>query len=132
MNLRRWSHSEIEYGRKLLHSGMDGARTGRDAFLHGKPFTPFVSESARKALKPAALGAYVGMFLGAVQGNFGGGEGSVAKVLLLGVLGGMIGFGLAVAWEGRELAESATSEALRNIHKVRDEHWVEKHPVAYA
>jgi len=74
----------------------------------------------------------VGMFLGAVQGNFGGGEGSVAKVLLLGVLGGMIGFGLAVAWEGRELAESATSEALRNIHKVRDEHWVEKHPVAYA
>jgi hypothetical protein len=131
MNLRKWSHSEIEYGRKLLHSGIDGARTGSDAFLHGERFAPFVNESAHKAVKPAALGAYLGMFLGALGSDFVV-EGSVAKILLLGLLGGAIGFGMAMAWEGRELAESASSAALRNIHKARDEHWVEKHPVAYA
>jgi hypothetical protein len=30
------------------------------------------------------------------------------------------------------LTESAARGALRNIHKVHDEHWVEKHPIAYA
>ncbi len=131
MDLRDWTNSEIEYGRKLLDSGIDGARTGRDTFLHGRPITPFVSDSARKALKPSVVGAYLGMCLGALGSKSDEEEGSIAKILLLGLLGGAIGFGTAMAWESRELAESAASEALRNIHKVRDEHWVEKHPVAF-
>jgi hypothetical protein len=131
MDLRKWSNSEIEYGRKVLDSGIEGIRSGRDAFLEGNPFTPFLNESARKALKPAALGACVGGFLGAL-GAGPENHRSIGKMLIFGLLGGAIGFSTAMAWEGRRLAEIAASEALRNIHKVRDEHWVEKHPVAYA
>lgn len=49
-----------------------------------------------------------------------------------GFVGGAIGFGLGIAWENRRLTESITSGALRNISKVRDEHWLESHPIDYA
>jgi hypothetical protein len=40
MNLREWSESEVEYGRKVLNSGLAGARSGQEAFLNGRPLTP--------------------------------------------------------------------------------------------
>lgn len=132
MDLRKWSDSEREYGRKIVDSGLEGARTGRDEFLHGRPLAPFVQQSAKKALKPAALGACLGICVGALECGLNSEERSIGKILLFGLLGGAIGFGAGAMWESRELAESAASGALRNIHRVRDEHWVEKHPIAYA
>src|ERR1051326_2959998 len=55
MLLSEWSKSEAEYGRRVLNSGLEGARSGREAFLNGRPLTPFFRESFQKALKPAAL-----------------------------------------------------------------------------
>jgi hypothetical protein len=49
-----------------------------------------------------------------------------------GFMGGAIGLGLGIAWNGRCLTESITSSVLRNIAKVRDEHWLESHPIDYA
>src|SRR5690349_19846072 len=57
MDLREWSKSNAEYGRELLHSGIEGARSGGEAFLHGEPLAPFLSHSVRRALKPAVVGA---------------------------------------------------------------------------
>jgi hypothetical protein len=128
MDLREWSKSEVEYGRKVLGSGLEGARLGREEFLNGRSLTPFLNESVRKALGPAAIGVCVGV-LGSGLGN---GNRSVGRMLLFGLLGGAIGFGTGVAWESRHLTASAAREGLRSIHKVRDEHWLEKHPVAYA
>jgi hypothetical protein len=128
MDLRKWSKSEVEYGREILDSGLEGVRSGREAFLDGRPLTPFLNESVRKALTPAALGACVGALI-SFPGNR---DRSIGRMLVFGLLGGAIGFGTGLAWESRGLTESAASGALRNIHKVRDEHWVEKHPVAYA
>jgi len=128
MDLRKWSKSEVEYGRKVLDSGLEGARAGRDAFLEGKPAAPYLHESVRKALKAAVVGACVG----ALSGVPGKREKSFGRMLVFGLLGGAISFATDLAWESRELTESAAGAALRNIHKVRDEHWVEKHPVAYA
>jgi len=128
MELRKWSNSEIEYGRKVMGSGLDGFRSGGEAFLHGEALAPFLGESARKAITPAALGACLGA-LASLPGNE---HGSISRMLLFGLLGGAIGFGAGLAWESRGLSESAAAEAFRNIHRVRDEHWVEKHPVAYA
>jgi hypothetical protein len=128
MDLRKWSKSEVEYGRKVLDSGLEGVRSGREAFLEGKPLTPFLHESVRKGLKAAAAGAC----LGALSGYPGKGHRSIGRILGFGLLGGAIGFGVAVAWATRRLTESAADAALRNVHRVRDEHWVEKHPVAYA
>lgn len=128
MGLRTWSRSEVEYGRKVLNSGLEGARSGREAFLCGKPLTPFLSESVRKAWKPAAIGAGIGV-LGSCSGSQ---RNSIGRVLSFGLLGGAVGFGAGVVWQNRRLVASATRYALQNIDKVRDEHWLEQNPIDYA
>jgi hypothetical protein len=128
MGLREWSKSEVKYGRKVLGSGLEGARSGREAFLNGRPFTTFLGESVRAALKPAALGACIG-FLSCYPGNR---RRSIGKGLALGWLGGAIGFGAGIAWTNRRLTASMASDARRNIGRVRDERWLEGHPIDYA
>jgi hypothetical protein len=127
MDLQKWSKSEVEYGKKVLNSGLEGARSGEEAFLHGNPPTPYLTDSVRRALVPAAVGACLGA-LSSVPGN----DRSIGRMLVFGLLGGLIGFSSGMTWESRALTESAVHGALQNVHKVRDEHWVEKHPVAYA
>jgi hypothetical protein len=128
MDLGKWSKSQADYGREILHSGLEGARSGGEAFLHGEPLTPFLSEFVRSALKPAAVGAFIGV-LGSYPGKR---ERSVARALAYGLLGGAIGLGAGVAWESRRLSASVAGGALRNIGRARDEHWLTKHPIDYA
>jgi hypothetical protein len=49
-----------------------------------------------------------------------------------GLVGGAIGFMASLIWENRRFTASVVSGALKNIGKVRDEHWLEKHPIDYA
>jgi len=128
MDLRKWSKMNAEYGRELLHSGIEGARSGGEAFLNGESFAPFFGESVRSALKPAALGACLGV-LGSYSGYR---EKSISRALACGLLGGAIGLGAGVAWESRRLSASIADGALKNIGRVRDEHWLTKHPIDYA
>jgi hypothetical protein len=128
MNLSSWSQSEVEYGRKVLSSGLAGARSGQEAFLHGKPFTPFLCNVIRNASTPAAVGAIFGL-LGSLPG---GRHPSVKRTIGFGFLGLAIGFGVGIVWQGRGLAACAANGALRNIGRVRDEHWLESHPIDYA
>ena len=128
MDIRKWSKVNAEYGRELFHSGIEGARSGGEAFLSGDSPAPLLSESVRSALKPAVLGACLGV-LGSRPGS---GEKSVSRALAYGLLGGVLGFGAAVVWESRCLAASVAGGALKNIGKVRDEHWLTKHPIDYA
>jgi len=128
MDLRKWSLSNLDYGRKVLNSGLDGARSGREAFLHGRPLTPFLSESLHDAWKPAAIGACIGL-LGSHPGNR---HKSMGRAFACGVLGGVIGFGAGIVWNSRRLTASVANGALRNIGRVRDEHWLERHPIDYA
>jgi hypothetical protein len=127
MGFRQWSKTEVEYGRRVLNSGLEGARSGREAFLDGRSLTPFLSDSVRNALKPAALGAVLG-----VLGGFSGNHRSVGKTLAFGLLGAAIVFGAGLAWESRDLTANAAASAWKNIRKVRDEHWFETHPIDYA
>jgi hypothetical protein len=128
MDLGKWSKSQAEYGRELLHSGFEGARCGGEVFLHGEPLTPFLSESVRSALKPAALGACIGV-LGSCPGSR---QRSIGRALVYGLLGAAIGVGASVAWESRRLTASVAGGALKNIGRVRDEHWLTNHPIDYA
>jgi len=130
MSLRSWSRSSADYGRKMLNSGLDGARSGREAFLNGEPLTPFLSESIRSALKPAVIGACLGA-LGSYP-NSRHTRSSIGKVFAYSFLGGAIGFGAGVAWESRRFTASVAAGALKNMEKVSDEHWLEKHPIDYA
>ena len=98
MKLREWSQSEVEYGRKVLHSGLAGARTGRETFLNGKPFTPFLSDAAKNASTAAAIGALVGVLVSQRRNRE-----SACKTAVLGFLGSMIGLGLGMAWQNRQV-----------------------------
>lgn len=128
MNWQERSKSSVDYGRKLLDSGVEGARNGQEEFLHGEPVAPFLGESLRKALKPAALGACLG-----VLGSYPGKRPTTAsRVFAFGLVGAAIGFSTGVVWESRRLGASVISGALKSICRVRDEHWLESHPIDYA
>ncbi len=128
MDLRKWSKANADYGRRLLDSGIEGARSGEEAFLNGKSLTPFLGESVRSALKPAAFGACIG-----VLGSYAGyRQKSITRTLAYGLLGGAIGLGAGVVWESRRLTACVAGSALKNIGRVRDEHWLIKHPIDYA
>src|SRR4051794_24921883 len=103
MHVSEWSRSEVEYGRRVLNSGLEGVRSGREAFLGGRPLTPFFRESFRNALKPAALGACVGVLTGCPQN----GRRSMGRMLASGLFGGLIGFTAGIVWETRFLTASA-------------------------
>jgi hypothetical protein len=128
MDLREWSKSNSDYGRRLLDSGIEGARSGEEAFLDGESLTPFLTESVSSALIPAALGACIGV----LSSYPGYREKSITRALVYGLLGGAIGLGAGLAWESRRLTASVAGGALRNIGRVRDEHWLSKHPIDYA
>jgi len=128
MELRNWSKSEVEYGRKVLNSGLAGARSGREAFLNGRPLTPFLSRAVRNASRPAAAGAILGV-LGSYPGDR---HRSANRALAFAILGGAIGLGVSVAWQSRRFTASVANGVLKNIGRVRDEHWLERHPIDYA
>jgi hypothetical protein len=120
------ANSNTGYGRKLFHAAVDGARSGGEEFLHGKPLTWFLDESFQNAWKPAAIGLCLGL-LGACPAYQRRVRG---RMLLLGILGGIIGFGTGMA--NRKLAASVASGAWEHVSKVRDERWLEENPIDYA
>src|SRR5690348_13294319 len=102
MNINSWLTPNLEYGRKLLRSAVDGAHRGEEEYLRGKSLHLFVDKSAWQALKPAAVAGFIGV-LGAYSGQR---RRSPARALTCGVLGGTIAFGAALAWESRGLTAS--------------------------
>ena len=128
MNQAKWSKSNTDYGRELLNSGLEGARSSREAFLSSKPLGSFLAESVHYALKPAALGACIGV-LGGYRGYR---QKSIIRSLAYGLLGGVIGLGASLAWKSRRFTASVAGGAMRNMGKVRDERWLTKHPIDYA
>jgi hypothetical protein len=128
VSVSEWSKTSLDYGKKLLDSGLEGARTGEGEFLQGEPLAPFLEESARLALEPATIGVFLGV-LGSCAGN---GQRSTTRTLVYGLLGGAIGFGVGLAWSSRRLTASVAEQAFRSMNKVRDEHWLENNPIDYA
>jgi hypothetical protein len=61
MGVREWSKGNFEYGRKVLNFGLEGAHSGREAFLEGRPLTPFFRESICNAWTPTVIGACLGV-----------------------------------------------------------------------
>ena len=68
MSFTQWKKSSANYSSKLLHSGLEGAHSGGDAFLGGRPLSPFLNETARHAAAAAAIGVGIGL-LGAFSAN---------------------------------------------------------------
>lgn len=128
MNLAALLKPNEGYGRKLFRSALEGAHSGEEAYLHGKPFTGFVDESARNALKPAILAACLGL----LGGYTGYRHRSPGRAMAYGVLGGTIGFSVGLAWQSWGLTASIASAAWKKIGRTRDEHWLDQNPIDYA
>jgi hypothetical protein len=127
MSVHTWMKSNADYSRKLVHSAVEGACSGEEAFLHGQPLPEFAAMSTRCALRPAALGALIG-----IVGSVSGRKRHPARMLAYGFLGGAIGFAAGFVWQSRELVENVALTAWNRIGNVRDEHWFEKNPIDYA
>ena len=127
MSVHTWMKSNADYSRKLVNSAVEGACSGEESFLHGEPLSEFAAMSTRCALRPAAVGALIGLVGSACAGRRHPG-----KMLAYGFVGGVIGFAAGFAWQTRELVENVAVTAWNRIDKVRDEHWFEKNPIDYA
>jgi len=120
--------SQIRYGRELLKSGVSGLSNGRDAHLNGRPLSDVLGRSARASLGLATLGACAGLLRYYLPAR----RARVAQTLACGLLGGAFGFLAGFGWKTRDLAESMTRSAARQMGTVRDQHWLDRHPIDYA
>jgi len=128
MNTQHSLESQIRYGRELLKSGVSGLNRGRDAHLNGRPLSDVLAESARASLGLATLGACAGLLRYYLPTR----RGRIAKTVACGLLGGAFGFLAGFGWKTRELTESMSRSAAEQIGTVRDQHWLETHPIDYA
>lgn len=128
MCAQRTFESRISYGRELVKSGVSGLTTGRDAHLNGRPLADVLSESARASLGLATLGACAGLLRYYLPAN----RARLAKTVACGLIGGAFGFLAGFGWKTRDLAESMTHSAAKQMGVVRDQHWLADHPIDYA
>src|SRR5215472_279209 len=115
----------FRYGRSLANSGAQGLRRGREAYLNGRPLAAVLSEKARASLGLAAGGACAGLMQCLISNRRRHVPASLA-------LGSVIGFFAGFTWKSRDLAGSMIEGAARGIGTVRDQHWLERHPIDYA
>jgi len=128
MTLYKWSKSELEYGRRILNSGLKGARSGGEAFLKEQPTAHLFSESAKHALRFGAVGACVGAIASLPDQR----NRSLCRTLTSGFVGGLLAFGVGLAWSSRHLLGSVLRGALKDVDNTLDAHWVETHPIDFA
>lgn len=117
--------SEAVYAREIVKAGFDAATSTRKTPGENSPSLARVSQGA---LAPAALGAAV-----AILGVYLARKGRSGNAAVVGgLVGCALGFTGGVAWGTRARTRVAARNALHNVQAVRDAHWLEKNPVAYA
>jgi hypothetical protein len=132
MSLLQWFESNVEYARKLASSGVEGAGRGREEFLQGESAGPFLSEAARQALAPAAIGVCLGTLGSCLSRSASSSNRKRAgRTVAYGLVGGVIGFGAGLIWRTRGLAANVARRGFENTRPVRDERWLERHPINY-
>ncbi len=124
----QWLKSNVDYGRKLLLAGLDGARSNREQALGGKPATLVLSRSATQAWMPTILGACAG----AVSTQLCHKQKAVNGTTVLGaLLGAAVGFTTGLAWNTRHVTQVLARGAMKATTPVRDAHWLARNPVNY-
>jgi len=114
--------SEVIYARDIVKAGLDAT-----ASLGAEP-APDLARVSQSALGFAILGASIGAL-----GVYLGRKGRLGNTAILGsVVGGALGFTSGVAWATRDQTKRYYQAATHNVQGVRDAHWLEKNPVAYA
>jgi DNA-binding transcriptional LysR family regulator len=122
------SHTNsIEYGRKLIHAGVTGIRTGHSEFDAHKAHA-LVTRSAEESLRLALAGACLGVVPGCLLAR----RSRAGSAALFGVLGSVLGFVTAFSWKTRSLSSTLAHSAFKEVRRTKDEHWLENNPIDYA
>ena len=128
MKVTDWVEENLDYGRKLVSSGLEGAHAGGEAALGEERIPEVLLQSAPSSVGLAALGAGLGVLC-----SYLGNKRKMSKeAALFGILGGLTGILIGVGWSTRHVANGCAVGAMRNIKSARDEHWLENHPIDYA
>lgn len=119
--------STVEYGRKLIHAGVNGVRSGHTEFDPDKAHA-LVTRSAEEAARMAFAGACLGVVPGCLLAR----RSRTSTALLFGVAGSVLGFVVAFSWKTRSLSSTLAHSAMKEISRVQDDHWLERNPIDYA
>lgn len=128
MTFRETFKDNIEYGRKLVNSGLEGVQEGGREGLRGQSLPEVVLDSAKDSWALVAIGAGVGVLASYLANK----RKLTPQVALFGVLGGVLGFSIGLSWGTRHVTGGAARGAMRKINATRDEHWLENNPIDYA
>jgi hypothetical protein len=128
MNIGDKIKSGMGYAGDLADTGWKGAREAGSAALQGEPVGRVLTRSAQESWAPTLVGAAVGALVGFL-GNTR--KPSVSRIAACAILGGTVGFGSGLAWESRDLSSGMARGAMKNINKVRDQHWLATHPIDF-
>ncbi len=128
MKFDDWLKSEVEYGRALMQSAVEGARSAREKALASEPVAQVLTRSARKSAACGVAGASLGLIAVYLSVK----HRSVRNAVGFGLLGAIVGFGSSMALSTRELTSGMAHGALAKMGTVRDAHWLAHHPIDYA
>jgi len=119
--------SRFAYGRKLINAGISGIRSGQQD-LGPRSVSNCMVAAVPGSFKLAALGACLGVLPGLLMRR----RSRVSNAIALAAAGSALGFCAGLTWKTRKVTTSLAYSALREVRKVNDERWLEKHPIDYA
>ncbi len=117
--------SEIDYAADLIEAGVEGIISA---------WKESGDRRLGSARKPAVVASTVaGAALGVLGAWISGRRRSIGyRAAICGLAGTALGLGVGMAWESREFTRGAARGAMRKVNAVRDAHWLEANPIAYA
>jgi hypothetical protein len=122
--IRDWVHDNLNDARKLIGSGVEGAKSA----MERSDKRVNLADSTRASWKAAVVGATVGV----VAGVLGDHDKRPRGALLGGAIGATLGLIVGLAWETREAVGAVVHGATERMSAVRDSQWLDRHPIDYA
>ena len=108
----------------LLKAVAEGVASAR----HGAQGYRFRPPTGSAVWAPAAAGAV----LGVLSANLLRRQRPTYMMAVGGLVGSAIGFGVGMTWTSPGLTGSLARTVAEKVNSVRDTHWLEKNPIAYA
>jgi hypothetical protein len=127
MNIKDTVKDNIAYSKELLEAGIEGANTARKEVLTAEATADLFAAAAQESWQPATFSMLAGAICGALADDRRPLRGMAAG----GLFGALFGFAGSFVWKTRPLTSAMARNAGKRINKVRDVHWLSKHPVNY-
>ena len=124
---RNGSVNTMTYGRKLIDAGISGIRNGRED-LGPNSVSNCMVAAVPDSLKLATVGACLGVLPALLLKR----RVRRSTVIALSAACGALGFVAGLTWKTRKVTSRLAYSALREVRKVNDERWLERHPIDYA